>query len=88
MKIKNELMLREIAGNYIIVPVGGELVDLNALININDTGAFIFKALETDTTPEEIVELMIKEYDIDFETAKNDVDEFIDILRENSMLSE
>ena len=88
MKIKNELMLREIAGNYIIVPVGGELVDLNAMININDTGAFIFKALETDTTPEEIVELMIKEYDIDFETAKNDVDEFIDILRENSMLSE
>ena len=88
MKIKNELMLREIAGNYIIVPVGGELVDLNAMININDTGAFIFKALETDTTPEEIVELMIKEYDIDFETAKNDVDEFIDILRKNSMLSE
>ena len=88
MKIKNELMLREIAGNYIIVPVGGELVDLNAMININDTGAFIFKALETETTPEEIVNLMLKEYDIDVETAKNDVNEFIDVLRKNSMLSE
>ena len=88
MKIKNELMLREIAGNYIIVPVGGELVDLNAMININDTGAFIFKALETETTPEEIVKLMTKEYDIDDETAKNDVNEFIDVLRKNSMLQE
>lgn len=88
MKIKNELMLREIAGNYIIVPVGGELVDLNAMININDTGAFIFKALETDTTPEEIVKLMTKEYDIDDETAKNDVNEFINVLRKNSMLQE
>lgn len=88
MKIKNELMLREIAGNYIIVPVGGELVDLNAMININDTGAFIFKALSEDTTPEEIVKLMTKEYDIDIETAKNDVNEFIEVLRKNSMLSE
>ena len=88
MKIKDELMLREIAGNHIIVPVGGELVDLNAMININDTGAFIFKALETETTPEEIVNLMLKEYDIDIETAKNDVNEFIEILRKNSMLSE
>ena len=88
MKIKNEFMLREIAGNYIIVPVGGELVDLNAMININDTGAFIFKALETETTVDEIVNLMIKEYDIDVETAKNDVIEFIDVLRKNSMLFE
>ena len=88
MKIKNELMLREIAGNYIIVPVGGELVDLNAMININDTGAFIFKALETEKTPEEIAKLMTKEYDIDLETAKNDVNEFIEVLRKNSMLQE
>ena len=88
MKIKNELMLREIAGNYIIVPVGGDFVDLNAMININDTGAFIFKALEEDTTASEIVDAMIKEYDIDEKTAKNDVNEFIDILRKNSMLEE
>jgi len=88
MKIKNELMLQEVAGNYIIVPVAGELVNLNAMINTNDVGAFIFKALEEDTTEDAVVLAVIKEYDIDEETAKKDVKDFIDTLRKNSMLDE
>lgn len=88
MKIKNDFMLREIAGNYIIVPLSGDLVDLNAMININDTGAFIFKSLETDKSLEEIVSELTSEYDIDKETAKKDINDFLDILRRNSMLEE
>lgn len=88
MKIKDGLILKEIAGNYIIVPVSGELVDLNAMINVNETGAFLFKALENKTTEEALLDALTKEYDVDSATAKADTKDFLEILRKNSMLEE
>lgn len=88
MKIKDGLILKEIAGNYIIVPVSGELVDLNAMINVNETGAFLFKALEKETTEEALLDALTKEYDVDSATAKADTKDFLEILRKNSMLEE
>lgn len=88
MKVKDGLILKEIAGNYIIVPVSGELVDLNAMINVNETGAFLFKALENETTVESLSDALTKEYDVDLETAKSDTKDFLEILRKNSMLEE
>lgn len=88
MKIKEGLLLKEIAGNYIIVPVSGSLVDLNAMINVNETGAFIFKALENETTKEKIVESLTQEYEVDKTTAENDTEDFLNLLRKNSMLDE
>lgn len=88
MKIKDGLILKEIAGNYIIVPVSGELVDLNAMINVNETGAFLFKALENETTEEALLDALTKEYDVDSATAKADTKDFLEILRKNSMLEE
>ena len=88
MKIKEGLILKEIAGNYIIVPLSGSLVDLNAMINVNETGAFLFKELESETTKEKLVDMMTKEYEIDKETAGSDIEDFLDVLRKNSMLDE
>jgi len=45
MKIKNNLILREIAGSWIIVPVAEMVVEFNGLMNLNETGAFLWKKL-------------------------------------------
>ena len=86
MKIKEGLLLKEIAGNYIIVPLNDELVDLNAMININDTGAFLFKLLQEGSTEEELCKALTSEYDVSEEEAKADISDFIRMLTENSML--
>ena len=88
MKIKEGLLLKEIAGNYIIVPISGSLVDLNAMINVNETGAFIFKALGSETTKEEIVSKLTAEYEVSKDIAEADVEDFLNVLRKNSMLDE
>lgn len=88
MKLKNGFILKNVAGNYIVVPVEGELVDLKAMITLTETGAFLWKLLEKGSDKEELTEKMLKEYDVDEKTAENDVNEFIKQLSENKMLED
>ena len=80
MKIKEGYILRSVAGNHIVVGVGAASVDFNGMININETGAFLWKIFENGASIDEAAELMIKEYDIDIETAKADVTAFVEKL--------
>ena len=86
MKIKKNFVLREVASTYLVVAVGDAVKDFNAVINLNETGAFLWKALETGATEEQLVSLITKEYDIDEQTARNDVVAFTQRLKEANLL--
>ena len=86
MKVKDGFILKEVAGSYVIVPIGDNLVDFSAMITTNETGAFLWELLKTDKTVEELLKEMLKEYDVDEETARVDVLEFTKILNENKVL--
>ena len=64
MKIKDGFMLRTVADSTVVVPYS-EAVDFNGMITLNRTGAFIWKQLQTETTRDELIALLIKEYSID-----------------------
>ena len=86
LKIKDGFLLKEVAGNFVVVPVGENLVDFSAMITINETGSFLWQHLQNDTTIEELVQKLTEEYDIDMATAKEDTEEFIKILNENKII--
>lgn len=88
MKIKEGYILRSVAGNNIVVGVGAASVDFNGMININETGAFIWKVFEKGATVDEAAELITKEYDIDSDTAKKDVAAFVEKLKEADLILE
>ena len=81
MKIKKEMILREIAGESILVPGGGAVLDLNGLFVMTETGAFIWSLLPGVESETEILNKMLEEYEVDEETAKSDIAEFLDKLR-------
>lgn len=81
MQIKKEMILREIAGENILVPGADAVLDLNGLFVVTETGAFIWKTLPEVNSEEELVDKMLEEYEIDKETAQSDVAEFLDRLR-------
>ena len=56
-------------------------IDFSGVITLNEVGAFIWKVLENGASKEEILEKMLSEYDVDKETAKKDIDEYIQALR-------
>ena len=82
MKIKEGCMLRSVADNYVVVPVGKASLEFKGLINLNSVGAFIWKCLENDTTILEVINKVINEYGIDEELATRDVNTFINKLIE------
>lgn len=86
MRVKKEMILREIAGENILVPGADAILDLNGLFVVTETGAFIWKILPTVDTEEDIVSKMLEEYEIDTETAQNDVAEFLNNLRKYGII--
>ncbi len=80
MKIKRELIKREIAGETVLVPVGKTVYDFNGLFALNELGAFIWEALPGAESPEDIVSAILENYEVDEATARADVAEFLEKL--------
>ena len=86
MKVKEDFLLREVAGCYVVVPVGKATVDFNGMLNLNETGAFLWEKLENDTTKEELLKAMLDEYEVTEDIAKKDIDNFITKLKDGNLL--
>ncbi len=86
MKIKDGFMLREVAGTYVVVPVGERSEQFNGMVNLNEIGAFIWKVLENGSDRAGVISAMLAEYDVTEEIAAKDADNFINILSENGLL--
>lgn len=82
MKASSDFILRDIAGECILVPVGAAAAKFNGLITMNGLGRFIFELLAEEQTVETLVEKITGEYDVTAETAACDVEEFLQQLRE------
>lgn len=81
MKIKKELIKRQIAGDTILVPVGQSVYSSNGLFVLNEVGAFIWDLLPDAETPEQLCKAVLDTYEIDETSAMEDVAEFLDMLR-------
>lgn len=87
MKIEKEFILREIAGDYVIIPTGTTTLEFNGLITVNELGAFIWKELQQEITEDELIQAIVEEYEIDEKTAREDAREFLNILKECKILN-
>ncbi|PYG89484.1 coenzyme PQQ synthesis protein D (PqqD) [Ruminiclostridium sufflavum DSM 19573] len=86
MKIKSGFMLREIAGQSVVVPLGARVVEFNGIMTLSESGALLWRELEKNSTMEEMVELLLTEYSIDRETARNDVEQFVQSMLDSSLI--
>lgn len=86
MKIKQGFLLREVAGSYLVVAVGEAVKEFKGIINLNETGAFLWRLAEKGTTKEEMLKELLNEYDVDEKTAAEDIDKFTDKLVEAKLV--
>lgn len=88
MKIKDGYIIREVAGSNIVVPIGDEQMSFGGIMTLNPVGAFIWKLLEKGATKDELVDAVLKEYEIDRDTASSDIDKYIAKLREKNVIED
>ncbi len=88
MRISDQFILRQIAGEYIIIPTGQTTLKFNGMITVNEQGAFLWEALKEEITEDALVDAVLAEYDTDRQTAQADVAEFLEVLRQKRILNE
>lgn len=88
MRVSTDFIMREIAGEFILVPTGAAAAKFNGLITMNEVGKFIFQSLSEERTAQQMVSLLTAEYTVDAETVRQDLDEFLQQLRQIGALVE
>ena len=86
MKIKEGFVLREVAGDTVVLPTGD--LNINPMITLNESSAFLWKLMEVETTEEEVIKAVLAKYDdTDEEMAAKAVKGFVNQLAEHGFLA-
>lgn len=80
MKRSPEFLLRRVAGTDIVVPIGAATEKMAGMIYLNGTGVFLWELLENEQSAESLTEALTQAYEVDRETARKDVERFLEKL--------
>lgn len=88
MKVKKGFLIREVAGQPVVIP-GKEMSEtFSGMIKLNETGKYIWESLEQDKTEDELVKGLAEKYNIPDDLARNDVQAFLAQMKEEGFLEE
>lgn len=86
MKLKAGFILQDVAGETVVLPVGGDL-DTNMMITLNGTARFLWERMEQEVTQQQLVDALLGEYEVDQQTAQLCVERFVEELKKNDFLA-
>lgn len=87
MKLKSGFVLSSVYGKNLVIPTGSRGADFNGMITMNETGAFLWKQLESDKSEEELVSAVCGHYpEVKEDYAAECVRDFVKQLREADVL--
>lgn len=78
--------MREVAGKYIVVPVGAGTDVFKGMIQMNGLGAFLWGKLKDEQTKESLIECVLEHYEVDSDRAAEDIEKFITQLENAGIL--
>lgn len=84
MKIKSGFLLKEVAGNYVVISAGN--LDFDGLITLNETGVLLWKILSQGCEKKDLLDALLSEFDVSEEIARRDIDAFLEKLKLNKIL--
>jgi hypothetical protein len=79
---------RKTGNEYVLVPVTNNIADMNSVYTLNETGAFIWELIDGKKCVNDLIEALIKEYDIDKENATADIQSFLDEMNEYLIIND
>ena len=76
MKLKDGFLLRQVAGEHVVLPIGPEL-EQNIMITLNGTGAFLWERLQSETDEDALVAALLETYEVQEPLARQCVQDFV-----------
>ncbi len=82
MKFDKNYILRQVGSSHVVVPVGRACRDFQGVIELNETAAFLWKALVGGAEPEEAARLLQAEYEVTARDAEKAVSQVLEQMKE------
>lgn len=80
MKRNAGFMMRQVAGRYVLAPVGDTVKTFSGMITMNATGKFLWDLLEQDQTVDSLAQALVNTYEVELDKAKEDVVKYLEPL--------
>lgn len=77
-----------IADENMAVPVGEEATTFHGVVALSESAAFLLNSLNEAHTTDELIDIILEEYDIDREAAEKDIKKIIPKLIELGLIKE
>ncbi|MCT1530090.1 MULTISPECIES: PqqD family protein [Sphingobacterium] len=88
MRLREDLQLRKLGEDFIIIDPGQEMVDMSKVFTLNETAAFLWEELlHKEFNESNIVELLIENYEVDENTAQADALKLISEFKKGGLIS-
>ena len=86
MEREKKFVLREVAGEKLLIPVAKTALTFNGLVLLNETGAFLWKKMQEGKKEDELTDELRKEYEVSEEQAGEDIRTFLHYIMEEGIL--
>ncbi len=86
MELKKEVVLRTIADETMLIPIGADTKEYNGIFTLTDSAVTAFKAIQAGKNKDEIVDAILEEFDVDITTAQRDVNDFLTRLKKYGII--
>lgn len=82
MEIKRKVVVRNVAGETMLIPVGNTAAEYNGIFTLSPSAAAAFEAISNGGDEEDALRAILDNFDVDEDTARKDLDDFLVSLRE------
>lgn len=82
MDIKRKVVVRNVAGETMLIPVGNTAAEYNGIFTLSPSAATAFEAINNGGDEEDALRAILDNFDVDEDTARKDLDDFLVSLRE------
>jgi hypothetical protein len=86
MKREENFIMKIVGGENLLVPLGAQVMNLNGLIILNDTGRCVWELLAEERSLDELTTTVAKRFDVAAEIARADVQTFLNEIAEMGLL--
>lgn len=87
MKLRNDLTLRQLGDEYIIVDPSQDMVDMSKVFTLNESAAFIWNELQgLDFTVEDVVTLLLETYEVPIDIATTDAEKLLQNFEKQGLI--
>ncbi len=88
MKAREGFILRNLAGEYLLMPKGEKIKNYDSVVLMNELSAFVWGKLQNPVTRSDLLEAVLNEYDVDEKTAREDLDGLLAELKEAGVIDD